>query len=49
LWTGTICGGPVSMPSFSRIGIRVLPNLSNADCDVQTSNTDSLSLLPKQA
>src|SRR5215467_13462328 len=31
------------------MGIRVLPNLSNAACDVQTSNTISLSFGPNAA
>ena len=30
-----------------QIGIKVWPNLSNADCDVHTSKTDSLSRVPK--
>src|ERR1700685_255214 len=40
-------GGAGSAPSSLRIGISVLPNLSNAACDVHTSKIMSLSAGPK--
>ena len=39
-------GVPGSIPSCCRMGISVFPNLSNAACDVQTSNTIRLSFGP---
>ncbi len=49
LCIGITCGWPGSSPSSWRIGVSVRPNLSNAACDVHTSNTISLSLGPKLA
>src|SRR5229473_8253686 len=49
LCTGITAGVPGSIPSCCRMGISVFPNLSNAACDVQTSNTIRLSLGPKHA
>src|SRR5262249_35092650 len=39
LCTGITAGCPGSIPSCCQIGISVFPNLSNAACDVHTSNT----------
>lgn len=49
LWTAITAGVPESIPSCCRIGISVYPNLSNAACDDQTSNTIRLSFGPKHA
>src|SRR5580658_5021670 len=49
LCTGITLGCPGSIPSCCRMGISVLPNLSNAACDDQTSNTIRLSCGPNAA